>query len=89
MQELTEISCAATSFNLYKSLCVVAAWHGYHLIINIIKLMSWEHTHYPILASDLILVIDKGWNGADMNFATRKRPSEYNVSQGPVKSTVI
>lgn len=34
--------------------------------------MSWEYTHYPILASDLILVIDKGWNGAEMNFAIKK-----------------
>lgn len=84
-----DIQCAATYFDFYKGSCVVAAWHGYHLIINIIMLMSWEHTHYPILASDSILVIDKWWNGAEMNFAARKRPSEYNVSQGPVKSTVI
>lgn len=51
--------------------------------------MSWEHTHYPNLASDSILVIDRWWDGAEMNFAVRKRPSEYDVSQGPVKSAVI
>lgn len=59
-----DVQCAATCSNFYRGQFVVAANHGYHLIINIIKLMAWEHSHYPILASDSILVIDKWWDGS-------------------------
>lgn len=56
---------------------------------NIIKPRVFGAPHYPILASDLVLVIDKWWKRAEMYFGARKRSSEYNVAKGPVKSTAV
>ena len=82
-----DVQCAATYLNICRSKFAVAACHGYHFIINSIKLMSWEHSHYPILALDSILGFDEWWDG-NIDFAVRKRPKKYDVSKGPIKSTV-
>lgn len=67
-----DVPCTATYLNFYRGKFVVAANHGYYLAINIIKLMSWEHSHYAILASDSILVIDKWWDGSRDGLCCKK-----------------
>lgn len=83
-----DVQCVATCLNFCRGKFVVAVCHGYHLIIRIIKLICLELSHYPILASDSILVIDKWWDGSRLT-AARKRLKESDVSKGPVKRAVV
>lgn len=80
-----DVQCPATYLNFYRGKFFAAACHGYHLNINIIKLMSWELSHYPILLSDSIVVIDKWWDGSRDWLCCKKEAERVCCLQGPCK----
>lgn len=67
-----DIQYTATYLNFYREKFVIDACLWNHSISNIIKLKSWELSHYLDFSSSSILVIDKWLNGGTGRFCCKK-----------------